>query len=84
MAIADELTTRRVRLSLGGAVHDPSDPVGRLLVNVLAMSRISRLTSSGCLDLQGMTDRAKAVSTRRSTGCATGRDRHSVPAFQAQ
>ena len=37
-AIADELTTRRVRLSLGGAVYDPTDPVGRLLFNVLAMA----------------------------------------------
>ena len=36
-AIADELTARRVRLSLGGAVYDPIDPVGRLLFNVLAM-----------------------------------------------
>ena len=36
-AIADELTTRRVRLSLGGSVYDPTDPVGRLLFNMLAM-----------------------------------------------
>jgi DNA invertase Pin-like site-specific DNA recombinase len=36
-AIADELTARRVRLSLGGAVYDPTDPVGRLLFNVLEM-----------------------------------------------
>jgi DNA invertase Pin-like site-specific DNA recombinase len=36
-AIADELTARRVRLSLGGSVYDPTDPVGRLLFNVLAM-----------------------------------------------
>jgi len=36
-AIADELTTRRVRLSLGGAVYDPTDPVGRLPFDVLAM-----------------------------------------------
>jgi DNA invertase Pin-like site-specific DNA recombinase len=36
-AIADELTSRRVRLSLGGSVYDPTDPVGRLLFNVLAM-----------------------------------------------
>jgi DNA invertase Pin-like site-specific DNA recombinase len=41
-AIADELTARRVRLSLGGAVYDPTDPVGRLLFNVRAMSRRSR------------------------------------------
>jgi DNA invertase Pin-like site-specific DNA recombinase len=36
-AIAEELTVRQVRLSLGGAVYDPHDPVGRLLLNVLAM-----------------------------------------------
>ena len=35
--IADELTTRQVKLNLGGSVHDPTDPVGRLLFNVLAM-----------------------------------------------
>ncbi len=35
--IADELTDRGVRLNLGGSVHDPTDPVGRLLFNVLAM-----------------------------------------------
>jgi DNA invertase Pin-like site-specific DNA recombinase len=36
-AIAEELTCRHVKLSLGGAVYDPTDPVGRLLFNVLAM-----------------------------------------------
>ncbi len=35
--ILDELTRREVKLSLGGSVHDPTDPVGRLLFNVLAM-----------------------------------------------
>jgi DNA invertase Pin-like site-specific DNA recombinase len=35
--IADELTRGEVKLSLGGSVHDPTDPVGRLLFNVLAM-----------------------------------------------
>ena len=35
--IADELTTRGVALSLGGSRYDPTDPVGRLLFNVLAM-----------------------------------------------
>ena len=33
----DELTRRNVKLSLGGSIHDPTDPVGRLLFNVLAM-----------------------------------------------
>ncbi len=35
--IFDELTARQVKLSLGRSVHDPTDPVGRLLFNVLAM-----------------------------------------------
>ncbi len=36
-AIADELTHRSARLSLGGSVHDPNDPMGKLLFNVLAL-----------------------------------------------
>src|SRR5688572_23451788 len=36
-AIAEELTIREVSLSLGGSVYDPTDAVGRLLFNVLAM-----------------------------------------------
>ena len=36
-AIADELSARQISLSLGGSVYDPTDAVGRLLFNVLAM-----------------------------------------------
>ena len=35
--IVDELTSAGVRLQIGGSVNDPADPVGRLLLNVLAM-----------------------------------------------
>lgn len=35
--IAEELTRRGVRLNLGGSVYDPTDPVGRLLFDVLGM-----------------------------------------------
>jgi len=35
--IADELTRKGVTLNLGGSVYDPTDPVGRLLFNVLGM-----------------------------------------------
>lgn len=35
--IADELAAKGVRLSLGGSLYDPTDPVGRLLFNVLGM-----------------------------------------------
>jgi DNA invertase Pin-like site-specific DNA recombinase len=35
--IVDELTAKEIKLSIGGSVHDPNDPVGRRLFNVLAM-----------------------------------------------
>jgi DNA invertase Pin-like site-specific DNA recombinase len=35
--IIEDLTKRKVKLSIGGSIHDPTDPVGRLLFNVLAM-----------------------------------------------
>jgi len=35
--IVDELTSRGVRLNVGGSVHDPTDPIGRLLFTVLSM-----------------------------------------------
>lgn len=35
--IALELERKGAALSLGGSVHDPNDPVGRLLFNVLSM-----------------------------------------------
>lgn len=35
--IADELSSRGIRLNLGGSVHDPTDPIGQLLFNFLAM-----------------------------------------------
>ena len=40
----DELTRRNIQLSLGGSIQDPTDPVGRLLLNVLAMVAGSKLT----------------------------------------
>ena len=35
--IVEELTEAGVKLNIGGSVHDPHDPVGRLLFNVLGM-----------------------------------------------
>jgi len=34
----DGLTAAEVKLNIGGSVHDPNDPIGRLLFNVLAMT----------------------------------------------
>ena len=36
-AIGNELTARQVSLNLGGSIYDPTDAVGSLLFNVLAM-----------------------------------------------
>lgn len=35
--IGEELTSRGVRLQLGSSLYDPTDPVGKLLFNVLAL-----------------------------------------------
>jgi len=36
-ARVDELTASGVRLNIGGSVHDPTDPIGRLLFTTLSM-----------------------------------------------
>ena len=36
-AISDELAEKGVALNVGGSKHDPTDPMGKLLFNVLAM-----------------------------------------------
>lgn len=35
--IADDPAKREIKLSIGGSVHDPTDPMGKLLFNILAM-----------------------------------------------
>ncbi|HEX7321540.1 MAG TPA: recombinase family protein [Mycobacterium sp.] len=35
-AIGDDLAARGVKLSLGGRVYDPSDPIGKMFFNILA------------------------------------------------
>jgi DNA invertase Pin-like site-specific DNA recombinase len=35
--IVDELTGRSIKLNIGGSVHDPKDPISKLLLNVLSM-----------------------------------------------
>ena len=79
-AIADELTARRVRLNLGGSVYDPTDPVGRLLFNVLAMvaefeADLIRLrTKEGMRIAQGRGSAAwQATQAQPAAGSAPGR-----------
>lgn len=35
--IVDELTAAGVKLNIGGSIHDPTDPIGRLLFTTLSM-----------------------------------------------
>jgi len=53
-AVADELTARQISLSLGGSVYDPTNAVGRLLFNVLAMVAEFESTRSGFAPREGM------------------------------
>jgi len=71
--IVAELTARDVALSLEGSVHDPTDPVGRLMFNVLAM--VAKLKS----DLIKMRTREGMKVAR-----AKGRPRGKQPKLSAR
>lgn len=62
--ILDELTRANVRLSLGGSVHDPTDPIGQLLFNVLAM--VAEFEA----DLTSMRTREGLKVAKAKGGCA--------------
>jgi DNA invertase Pin-like site-specific DNA recombinase len=64
--ILDELTKRHVKLSLGGSIHDPTDPVDRLLFNVLAMVEMKVAKANGRL-------RGKAAEVEAEPGPASAR-----------
>jgi len=72
--IVEELTARGVRLQLGGSVHDPTAPVGRLLFNVLAMVAESDL-------IKARTREGMAVA--RAAGKLRGRKPKLTPAREA-
>lgn len=35
-AIGDDLVKRGVKLSIGGSIYDPADPMGKMFFNILA------------------------------------------------
>ena len=53
--IADELTAREVKLSFGGQVYDPTDPMGKLVFTSLTLSYVSTEVHP-CLDTQRVHD----------------------------
>lgn len=38
-AIADELEAKGTRLSIGGSIHDPADPMGKFFFGMLSLCR---------------------------------------------
>jgi len=83
--IVAELTERGVALDIGGSVHDPNDPIGRLLFNVLAMiaefeSDLIRMRTK-----EGMAvAKAKGRLTGRKPKLSKTAERHLVELHAAQ
>jgi len=62
--IVDELTAGGVPLNIGRSVHDPTDPIGRLLFTTLSM--IAEFEA----DLAGARTREGMAVARARAGCA--------------
>ena len=78
--IAKELTARGVKLNLGGSMHDPTDPVGKLLFTALAMvaefdADLARMRTRESMKVaEGQRATAgQAAETQRAAGGAPGR-----------
>jgi len=70
-AIGDSLAARGVRLSLGGSVYDPSDPMGKCFFNILATFAEFEVDLLRLRTREGMGSRApKAVSKAKHPSSA--------------
>ncbi|MTD15436.1 IS481 family transposase [Nakamurella sp. YIM 132087] len=65
-AIADELVARQVALSLGGTLHDPTDPVKRQIVALRWRHRLGPVQIAGKLQLPASTVDAVLLRCRIS------------------
>ena len=64
-AIGDDLASRGIKLSLGGQVYDPTDPIGKMFFNILAtFAELRRMHTSGDYSI---TDLAELFSVSRPT-----------------
>ena len=75
-AIGDSLAAQGVRLSLGGAVYDPNDPMGKCFFNILATFAEFESTCCGCALARGWRSPARKASSkasRRSSAPPSGR-----------
>lgn len=83
-AIADELTSKSVKLNLGGAVYDPNDPVGRLLFTVLSMIAEFEADLISARTREGLAvARAKGRLRGRSPKLSAAQEAHLVKLYRA-
>lgn len=73
--IGDSLADRGIRLSLGGQVYDPTDPMGKMFFNILATFAEFEV------DLLGMRTR-EGMAVARATGRLRGRQQPKLSARQ--
>ena len=76
-AIGDSLAARGVKLSLGGQVYDPSDPMGKMFFNILAT------LAEFEVDLLRMRTR-EGMAVARAKGKLRGRQPKLSPKRQAE
>jgi hypothetical protein len=72
-AIGDDLAARGIKLSLGGQVYDPADPMGKMFFNILATFAEFEVDLLRMRTREGMAvARAKASCAASSRGCRPG------------
>ncbi|WP_434080737.1 recombinase family protein [Sanguibacter sp. Z1732] len=82
--IADELTAAGVVLDIGGSRYDPSDPVGKLLFNVLSMVAQFEVDIIRARTREGMAvARAKGKLRGRKPKLSPAQERHLVTLVEA-
>ena len=82
--IVDELTAAGVKLNLGGSVHDPNDPVGRLLFTVLSMIAEFEVRPRPGTDSRGHGRRqGEGPSARQATQAQPAQEAHLVELHRA-
>jgi len=82
--IADELTTAGVKLNIGGSVHDPTDPIGRLLFTTLAMIAQFEADLARARTREGMAvARAKGRLRGKQPKLSPRQEAHLVQLYQA-
>jgi len=70
--IGDDLAARGIRLSLGGQVYDPADPMGKMFFNILATFAEFEVGLLRMRTREGMAvARAKGQTSRQATQALT-------------